>query len=74
MPRAPRLTGRDVIAALRELGFVVIRVKGSHHFVRHADGRTTVVPVHRGEVLGIGLLASIARDCEIEVAALRRSD
>ncbi len=74
MPRAPRLTGREVIAALRKLGFAVIRVKGSHHFVRHPDGRTTVVPAHRGEVLGTGLLTSIARDCEIDVAAFRGSD
>lgn len=72
MPKAPRLTGREVPAAHRKLGFVVIRVRGSHHFARHADGRATVVPVHRGEVLGPGLLARIARDCEIEVEALRR--
>jgi len=71
MPKAPRSTGREVIAALRKLGFVVIRVKGSHHFVRHSDGRTTVVPVHRGEVLGVGLLSSIARDCEVAVEDLR---
>lgn len=71
MARAPRLTGREVLAALRKHGFVPVRVRGSHHFVRHADGRTTVVPVHRGEVLGPGLLASIARDCELDVRDLR---
>lgn len=67
-----RSTGREVLAALRKLGFVVVRVKGSHDFARHADGRAAVVPVHRGEVLGPGLLSSIARDCEIEVESLRR--
>lgn len=65
-------TGREVLGALRKLGFVVLRVKGSHHFARHADGRSTVVPVHSGEILGPGLLASIARDCEIEAESLRR--
>jgi predicted RNA binding protein YcfA (HicA-like mRNA interferase family) len=40
-------------------------VKGSHHFLRHPDGRCTVVPVHAGEVLGIGLLTKILKDAEI---------
>jgi len=55
-----------VVAALRRAGFDVARVKGSHHFLRHADGRGTVVPVHSGETIGPGLLAAILRDCEIE--------
>ncbi len=50
---------------------MVIRVKGSHHFLRHPDGRTTVVPVHAGETLGSGLLAKILRDCELTRDALR---
>jgi predicted RNA binding protein YcfA (HicA-like mRNA interferase family) len=50
----------------RTAGFEVARIKGSHHFLRHADGRRTVVPVHAGETIGPGLLAAILRDCEIE--------
>jgi len=49
----------------RKLGFEVIRTKGSHHFLRHPDGRSTVIPVHRGETIGRGLLAQILRDCEL---------
>jgi predicted RNA binding protein YcfA (HicA-like mRNA interferase family) len=64
--RLPRVTGREVVAALKRAGFDVTRVKGSHHFLRHADGRATVVPVHSGETIGPGLLAAILRDCEIE--------
>lgn len=55
-----------MVAALRKAGFDVARVEGSHHFLRHTDGRGTVVPVHSGETLGPGLLAAILRDCEIE--------
>lgn len=65
MVRLPRLTGKDVIAALERVGFQVVRVKGSHHFLRHPDGRVTVVPVHVGEVIGPGLMAKILRDCEL---------
>lgn len=65
MSTHPSLTGRDVLRALLRAGFVVVRVKGSHHFARHADGRTTVVPVHSGETLGPGLLSKILRDCDL---------
>jgi predicted RNA binding protein YcfA (HicA-like mRNA interferase family) len=64
--RLPRITGREVVAALRKAGFEVVRIKGSHHFLRHPDGRTTVVLVHAGETIGPGLMAAILRDCEIE--------
>ena len=68
MPRLPRLRGREVVAALRRAGFAVLRVKGSHHFLQHADGRRTVVPVHTGETIGPGLLNKILRDAEMEPA------
>ena len=65
MTRLPRLEGKDVIAALGKVGFEVVRTRGSHHFLKHPDGRATVVPVHRGETIGPGLLARILRDCDL---------
>jgi predicted RNA binding protein YcfA (HicA-like mRNA interferase family) len=44
---------------------MVVRSKGSHHFLRHSDGRTTVVPVHSGETIGRGLMGSILRDVKL---------
>lgn len=44
-----------------QLGFKTLRVKGRHHFLRHSDGRTTVVPIHAGETVGPGLLNSTVR-------------
>jgi predicted RNA binding protein YcfA (HicA-like mRNA interferase family) len=67
MPRLPRLRGREALAALRRAGFVVLRVKGSHHFLRHPDGRRTVVPIHVGETIGPGLLNKILKDVEVEL-------
>ncbi len=62
----PRLRGKEVIAVLRRAGFNLVRIKGSHHFLRHADGRCTVVPVHAGEIIGPGLLNKIIKDVEME--------
>ena len=47
------------------VGFSILRVKGSHHFMRHEDGRSTVVPVHSGETIGPGLFHKILRDCQL---------
>ncbi|GAX43203.1 hypothetical protein NIES4075_42150 [Tolypothrix sp. NIES-4075] len=66
MSKLPSLTGREVIAALSKAGFEVARVRGSHHFLIHSDGRRTVVPVHSGETIGSGLIAQILRDCQID--------
>ena len=66
MTKLPRISGRQIISALGKIGFKVIRVRGSHHFLRHDDGRSTVVPAHQGEDMGIGLLSRILRDCEIK--------
>ncbi len=65
MTKLPRVKGQELIAALRKAGFEVIRIKGSHRFLRHPDGRCTVVPVHRGETIGPGLMSKILRDCEM---------
>ncbi|MFZ5878007.1 MAG: type II toxin-antitoxin system HicA family toxin [Chloroflexota bacterium] len=42
MAKLARLTGQQIIAALKKVGFEVLRVKGSHHFLMHVDGRRTV--------------------------------
>lgn len=65
MPRRKRITGKQLIRALGNAGFVVIRTHGSHHRLRHSDGRITTVPVHAGETIGPGLLSAILRDCEL---------
>ncbi len=42
-----------------------MRQKGGHVFLKHPDGRTTVVPVHRGEEIGRGLLRKIIKDTRL---------
>ncbi len=70
MSRAPRATGKQLVGALNRAGFEVVRIRGSHHFIRHQDGRSTVVPVHAGETIGPGLLSKVLRDCDLTVEQL----
>ena len=67
MTRLIPLPGREVCKKLKKAGFEFIRQKGSHTFWRHPDGRSTVVPMHRGEDIGRGLLRSILNDVEIKL-------
>lgn len=65
MPKLPKLSGKELLKILKGLGFQVARVKGSHHILKHKDGRMTVVPIHSNEIIGPGLLTKILNDCEI---------
>lgn len=63
----PSVSGKQLTKVLKKYGFELIHVKGSHHFLRHADGRTTIVPVHANESIGKGLLHKILHDCELAI-------
>ena len=70
MPQLPVISGKELIKFLQTLGFVLIRVNGSHHRLKHPDGRVTTVPVHKNEDLPKGLLRKIIRediDLELDV-------
>lgn len=59
------LKPREVISILKNIGFEPIRQRGSHIFFKHPDGRSTVIPFHKGEDISKGLLKAILDDIEI---------
>ena len=71
MPRLPILSGRKVIRALEQIGFEVVRQKGSHVRLKHEDGRVVTVPVHAGQDISRGLLRKILRDTELTPQKLK---
>lgn len=50
------------IKVLAKAVFRPVRRRGSHVLLKRDDGRVTVVPVHRGEEIGRGLLSKILKD------------
>jgi predicted RNA binding protein YcfA (HicA-like mRNA interferase family) len=58
----PVLKPQEVVAILGALGFVEVRQRGAHKQFRHADGRCTTVPFHKGRDISPALLRKIARD------------
>jgi predicted RNA binding protein YcfA (HicA-like mRNA interferase family) len=44
--KLPVLSGRQVLAGLKRLGFIEVHRKGSHAKMKHPDGRVIVFPIH----------------------------
>ena len=71
--KLPVISGKDFLKLLIHLGFVETRVNGSHHRMKHPDGRVTTVPVHKNDDLPKGLLRKIIReDLELELAVFNK--
>ena len=63
--KLPSVSGKDVVRVLEGLGYVVARVRGSHHFMT-IDGRPSVaVPVHGNRDIAKGTLKSILSDVDL---------
>lgn len=66
MPRLPVLSPREIIKILEKKGFVLDRVRGSHHIYYHPETkRRATVPLHRKD-LPKGTLLSILQQAGIE--------
>lgn len=70
MGNVPVLKPTEVCRLLEACGFVVVRQRGSHVQYRHADGRGTTVPLHKGRDLAPPLLRQIAKDIGLTVEEL----
>ncbi len=72
MSPLPRVVGRDVVRALRRLGWAVVVQQGSHAQLKHPErpGRVTV-PLHAGEIIGPRLLYSILAQAGLTVDDFR---
>ncbi len=58
----PAVPGAKVVKALERAGFELARIVGSHHIMKHSDGRSVTVPVHAGRDVLKSTLRSILSD------------
>ena len=54
------MTGRELIRLLEKDGWILDRIKGSHH-IMIKDNKTLSVPVHSSKDLGKGLLNKLLK-------------
>ena len=66
MSKLKIITSLQMCKLVESLGFVLIRQKGSHRFYRHPDGRTTIIPMHVGDI-DRSLVRKMLRDIEITI-------
>ena len=65
MSRIVPLPAKKVIKALEKVGFQPVRQKGSHLFLEHLDGITTVLPIYSNKDLIVNLITKILKDAGI---------
>lgn len=70
MPKLPRLTARQIIAALEKAGFSLARQSGSHMIYKNATEKRVTIPFHGSRILHPKVLKSILRDADISVEKL----
>ncbi len=71
MPKLPSLAPKKIIKILESRGFVLDRVKGSHHIYYHPETkRRVVVPLHKRD-LPKGTLLEILKQAGISKEELR---
>ena len=66
-------SAKELVRFLCARGDVEARQTGSHLILKHSNGKTLVVPVHRGKDLPKGLFLRILKDAGFTVDNFRES-
>jgi predicted RNA binding protein YcfA (HicA-like mRNA interferase family) len=62
MAKLPQVSGKDAVKAFESAGFVVERIKGSHHIMRKPGVAVRLsVPVHTGKNIPPPFLKSLIK-------------
>lgn len=65
MPKLPNIKGKQLIQILFRLGYNLDHIQGSHHILRHSDGKKITVPVHANKEIPKGTVLGILNDLNI---------
>jgi predicted RNA binding protein YcfA (HicA-like mRNA interferase family) len=69
--RLPVVSGKEVVRALKRLGFELRHIRGSHHVLAHPGPprRMISVPVHGNRQLPVGTLSNILDEAGVSIDA-----
>ncbi len=59
------LSGKELIRKLKQSGWTLVRIKGSHHIMKRGS-REVSIPVHGNRPLGKGLERRILKVTELQ--------
>ena len=60
-----QMKSADLIRELRAAGWILDRIRGSHHVFRHPDRPGHIVVPHPKKDLGVGLIAAIRKQAKL---------
>ncbi|MBI5229708.1 MAG: type II toxin-antitoxin system HicA family toxin [Candidatus Magasanikbacteria bacterium] len=66
MPRLPRLTSKQIIAFLKQRGFELDHVTGSHYIFYHPISKHRVTVPYHGRDLPLGRLKGSVAECHFD--------
>ena len=73
MPKLPIIKARELLGALKRLGFYKHHQAGSHIQLKHPDGRRVTLPYHPSREIRRGTLRAIIDDLEMSVEEFIRA-
>jgi predicted RNA binding protein YcfA (HicA-like mRNA interferase family) len=59
------MSGKDLVKLLKKNGWILDRIKGSHHILRK-NGDSLAVPVHKNEDLKPGIFNSLKKKAGLD--------
>jgi len=69
-PRLPRVSGKEVVVALKRGKFTFLYIEGSHHYFLSPAGSLITVPVHGKKTLKPKTLKSILEQAGLTIEEL----
>jgi predicted RNA binding protein YcfA (HicA-like mRNA interferase family) len=69
MPPLPIVTGKECLRVLRKLGYIELRIRGSHHMMFCRGRGAVAVPCHGSRPVPKGTLSNIIRQAGLTVEA-----
>ncbi|OGD87912.1 hypothetical protein A2870_03975 [Candidatus Curtissbacteria bacterium RIFCSPHIGHO2_01_FULL_41_11] len=70
MAKLASIRSKDLVRALKKLGFYKHNQVGSHATFKHTDGRRVTVPIHNRDIKK-GLLHGILKDVDLTIEELK---
>lgn len=70
MPKLPRLKPKQLIKALKQAGYVVDRVSGSHYILYKNNSYPPITVPYHNKDLKIGTLSAVLKQAKISITEL----
>lgn len=72
MCKLPRVSATEVIKALEQAGFFLVRQSGSHKIYKNKEGKRVTVAYHAGKTIHPKIMQSILRDSGLTVEGFKK--